>query len=65
MPHIFEGFYKSDKSRSLDREGMGLGLYIVKTVINLHHGEISVRSAEGEYCEFVFWLPEPGLVRKN
>ena len=65
MPHIFERFYKSDKSRSLDREGMGLGLYIVKTVINLHHGEISVRSTEGEYCEFVFWLPEAGLVRKN
>lgn len=61
MPHIFERFYKSDKSRSLDKNGMGLGLYIVKTVINLHHGEISVRSTEGEYCEFVFWLPDPGL----
>lgn len=58
MPHIFERFYKSDKSRSLDKNGMGLGLYIVKTVINLHHGEIVVRSAEGEYCEFEFWLPE-------
>ena len=58
MPHIFERFYKSDKSRSLDKNGMGLGLYIVKTVINLHHGEISVRSVEGEYCEFEFWVPE-------
>lgn len=58
MPHIFERFYKSDKSRSLDKNGMGLGLYIVKTVINLHHGEIVVRSAEGEYCEFEFWLPD-------
>ena len=58
MPHIFERFYKSDKSRSLDKNGMGLGLYIVKTVINLHHGEIVVRSVEGEYCEFEFWLPE-------
>ena len=52
MPHIFERFYKSDKSRSLDKNGVGLGLYIVKTVINLHHGEITVRSVEGEYCEF-------------
>lgn len=58
MPHIFERFYKSDKSRSLDKNGMGLGLYIVKTIINYHHGEIVVRSAEGEYCEFEFWLPE-------
>lgn len=58
MPHIFERFYKSDKSRSLDKNGMGLGLYIVKTVINYHHGEIVVRSTEGKYCEFEFWLPE-------
>ena len=62
MPHIFERFYKSDRSRSLDKNGMGLGLYIVKTVINLHHGEIVVRSVEGEYTEFEFWLPDtPGV----
>lgn len=58
MPHIFERFYKSDRSRSLDKNGMGLGLYIVKTIINLHHGEIVVRSAEGGYTEFEFWLPD-------
>ena len=57
MPHIFERFYKSDRSRSLDKNGVGLGLYIVKSVINLHHGEIVVRSVEGQYCEFAFWLP--------
>lgn len=59
MPHVFERFYKSDKSRSLDKNGVGLGLYIVKTVIGLHHGEIVVRSVAGEYCEFSFWLPDP------
>lgn len=64
MPHIFERFYKSDKSRSLDKNGMGLGLYIVKTVINLHHGEIVVRSAEGEYCEFEFWIPNSDLGKR-
>lgn len=58
MPHIFERFYKSDKSRSLDKSGVGLGLYIVKSIINLHHGEIVVRSAENEYTEFAFWLPD-------
>ena len=61
MPHIFERFYKSDRSRSLDKNGVGLGLYIVKTVINLHHGEIMVRSAEGGYTEFEFWLPDTDL----
>lgn len=57
MPHIFERFYKTDQSRGLDKKGVGLGLYIVKNVIGLHGSEISVRSAEGEYCEFEFWLP--------
>ncbi len=57
MPQIFERFYKSDRSRALDKNGVGLGLYIVKTVINLHHGEITVRSVEGEFTEFAFWLP--------
>lgn len=56
MPHIFERFYKSDRSRSLDKQGVGLGLYIVKNVISLHGGEIAVRSVEGAYCEFEFWL---------
>lgn len=57
MHRIFERFYKSDQSRGLDKNGVGLGLYIVQTVINLHGGEIRVRSAEGEYTEFEFWLP--------
>ncbi len=57
MPQIFERFYKSDRSRSLDKNGMGLGLYIVKTVIDLHRGEITVRSVEGEFTEFSFWIP--------
>lgn len=57
MPHIFERFYKSDRSRSLDKTGVGLGLYIVQTVIALHKGEIMVRSEEGEYTEFLFWIP--------
>lgn len=60
MQHIFERFYKSDKSRSLDKSGVGLGLYIVKSIINLHHGEIVVRSVENEYTEFAFWLPDTG-----
>lgn len=57
LPHIFERFYKSDRSRGLDKTGTGLGLYIVKSLINAHGGEITVRSRENEYCEFSFWLP--------
>ena len=58
MKLIFERFYKTDKSRSQDKNGMGLGLYIVRTIINLHGGEITVSSVENEYCQFQFWLPK-------
>ena len=58
MPNIFDRFYKIDKSRSLDKHGMGLGLYIVKSIINMHGGEIYAESVEGEYCEFIFNLPK-------
>lgn len=56
LPHVFDRFYKADRSRSLDKTGAGLGLYIVKNIINLHGGEISVRSDGGE-TEFSFTLP--------
>jgi signal transduction histidine kinase len=54
---IFDKFYKTDKSRSQDKNGMGLGLYIVKTIIKQHGGDIQVHSTEGEFCEFSFWIP--------
>lgn len=59
---IFDRFYKTDKSRSQDKTGMGLGLYIVKTIIKLHNGEITVSSVENEYCQFQFWLPKITVV---
>ncbi len=57
IPRLFDRFYKSDKSRSLDKNGVGLGLYIVRTIVNLLGGEIFVRSQQGSYTEFVFSLP--------
>lgn len=54
---IFERFYKVDKSRSYDVKGAGMGLYIVKTIIELHGGQITARSEYGEYAEFIFQLP--------
>ncbi len=59
--HIFDRFYKTDKSRSQDKTGVGLGLYIVKTIITLHGGKIEARSREGSYCEFEFHLPVSGI----
>lgn len=57
LPHVFERFYKTDKSRSHDKSGVGLGLFIVKTIISLHGGGIEARSSEGSYCEFEFYIP--------
>ena len=52
---IFDRFHKSDRSRSLDREGVGLGLYIVKTILNSHKENISCTS-EGGVTKFTFTL---------
>lgn len=57
LPYIFERFYKTDKSRSAVKESTGLGLYIVKTIIDIHRGTITVRSMPGEYTEFEFKIP--------
>jgi signal transduction histidine kinase len=56
LPYIFDRFHKSDRSRSLDKDGVGLGLYLVKTIINSHDEDIAVKS-EGGMTEFVFTLP--------
>ena len=58
ISRIFERFYKVDKSRSFDKKGVGLGLYIVKTIVNMHGGEISASSVEGEYTQFEFSIPD-------
>ncbi|MEE0930654.1 MAG: HAMP domain-containing sensor histidine kinase, partial [Acutalibacteraceae bacterium] len=58
LVHIFERFYKTDKSRSQDKNGMGLGLYIVKTIMRLHGGDITAQSVIDEYCSFTLWLPK-------
>ena len=56
LPFIFDRFHKSDRSRSMDKSGVGLGLYLVKTIINSHDEDIAVRSENG-VTEFVFTLP--------
>lgn len=53
---VFDRFHKLDKSRSENRDGWGLGLYIVKTIISSHGENISVTSHDGR-TEFSFTLP--------
>lgn len=47
IPLLFERFHKSDKSRSEDKDGVGLGLYIVKTILEQHKEQINVTSENG------------------
>ncbi|MBQ9228589.1 MAG: HAMP domain-containing histidine kinase [Eubacterium sp.] len=58
LSKIFERFYKVDKSRSLDAKGAGLGLYIVKIMVEMHGGKIFARSDSVSEAEFVFTLPK-------
>ena len=55
LPFIFDRFHKSDRSRSLDKDGVGLGLYLVKTILVSHDEDIAVKSENGT-TEFVFTL---------
>ena len=47
LPLLFERFHKSDKSRSQDKDGVGLGLYIVRTILEQHREKITAVSADG------------------
>ncbi len=57
LPYIFERFHKTDRSRSQDRTGLGLGLFLVKSILGAHHEDIHVTSENG-VTEFSFSLPE-------
>ena len=56
---VFDRFFKTDTSRGLDKNGVGLGLYISKTIMDAHDEKIWVESEEDKNCEFFFTL-KPG-----
>ena len=56
LPHIFERFYRVDKSRDRDKGGAGLGLAIAKTILDLHDRSLEVESTVGEGTTFRFRL---------
>jgi len=64
LAHVFERFYKGDASRTSGAGGSGLGLSIVKAIVERHGGSISVTSRPGR-TEFVIVLPEPGNVERG
>ncbi len=58
LPYVFERFYKGDKARSNVKNSTGLGLYIVKTIVTAHKGEILVKSKENIFTTFTVIIPK-------
>jgi signal transduction histidine kinase len=58
QPRIWERLYRGDKSRS--QRGLGLGLSLVKAIVEAHHGEVSVRSQMDEGSEFTVAISQSG-----
>ena len=57
LPRIFERFYQVDNSQTRAFEGSGIGLAVVKELVELHHGSIEARSEPGRGSEFIVRLP--------
>jgi len=57
LPHVFERFYRGDRSRTRRNGGTGLGLSIARKLVEAHGGNISVGSAPERGTCFTFWLP--------
>jgi len=57
LPHVFDRFYRGDKTRSPDSGGSGIGLAIAKSILEHHETEISVESAVDRGTTFAFELP--------
>jgi signal transduction histidine kinase len=60
LPHIFGHFYRADKSRARKSGGSGIGLAIVKQLVEAHGGRVEVESAPGQGSCFYVYLPLKG-----
>jgi two-component system OmpR family sensor kinase len=57
LPHVFERFYRGEKTRAREEGGSGLGLSIVQGLVRAQGGEVAIQSAEGSGTTVSVWLP--------
>jgi signal transduction histidine kinase len=57
LPHVFERFYRGEKTRAREEGGSGLGLSIVQGLARAQGGDVAIRSAEGAGTTVTVWLP--------
>ncbi len=57
--HLFERFYRGQAGRTTNVPGAGLGLTICKEIVDLHQGQMTLESTEGQGATFTIWLPVP------
>ena len=57
LPHVFERFYRADPAHSRTVEGTGLGLAVVRNIVRVHNGSVSVNSEEAKGTTFVVDVP--------
>ena len=65
IDNIFERFYKVDQARTRGKHGTGLGLFIVKSIVESHHGSISVDSKVDKGTTFVISIPKVDDTKNN
>jgi PAS domain S-box-containing protein len=57
VPNLFQRFYRASNADAQYMSGMGIGLFVVKEIVTLHSGGVTVASREGEGSTFTVWLP--------
>jgi two-component system OmpR family sensor kinase len=57
LPHVFERFYRGEKTRTREEGGSGLGLSIVQGLVRAQGGDVAITSTEGAGTTVIFWLP--------
>jgi signal transduction histidine kinase len=57
IPHLFERFYRSPGAQQQHIPGMGIGLHVVKEIVTLHGGDVTVESVVSEGSSFLVTLP--------